>query len=231
MEQQFDIILLPDTTGEKYRKIHLVKTMDELYIISLGHAVASSEDIIPQHLYVISDEEILDGDWCLYGDRVLQACGDVVPFANSHSKKIIASTDERLAVKLLDEKFVNDYVRFSHEKGYLINKVTLENYFGCTSCGRSELNIDNCQSKNRCRLNIFTDIHPVYPKEDAVKFTTKELIVIPASIVKVLKSSKDSASINDAIEMLEMNNKPLQGFLEELLGDVSEDLKNKEFEI
>lgn len=45
--------------------------------------------------YGYNSDEIKHGDWCWYANKVLQAYNDTVPYANSHSKKVILSTNPK----------------------------------------------------------------------------------------------------------------------------------------
>ena len=60
-------------------------------LIKIGH-------FKPQHLYITTDEEIKEGDWCICLDfnRVFHASGEVGREKFLNSRKIIATTDPKL---------------------------------------------------------------------------------------------------------------------------------------
>lgn len=54
----------------------------------------------PQHLYIVSDEEIKEGDWCLIdGKHLHKNVENDALYLKEHCKKIIATTDESLNEK------------------------------------------------------------------------------------------------------------------------------------
>ena len=63
-----------------------------------------SDQYIARHLYITSDEEIKEGDWCL-GDDFVYKYRDINTFSfqlKERSKKIIATTDSSLTITMQD---------------------------------------------------------------------------------------------------------------------------------
>lgn len=58
----------------------------------------TNNSLIGQHLYIISDDEIKEGDWIIWNNKIVQA----IDTAYHTAKKIIATTDTSL--KILDER-------------------------------------------------------------------------------------------------------------------------------
>jgi hypothetical protein len=54
--------------------------------------------IVPQHLYIISDHEIKEGDWYIYANEVFKSTGNSL-LSSSQCKKIIATTDKSLRIQ------------------------------------------------------------------------------------------------------------------------------------
>lgn len=107
--------------------------------------------MLPQHLYILSDEKIEEGDWILVNRRILKCeskegnlgykWGPAFLFIQTHHKKIIATTDKSLTInnysdvdRLADieiklpepssafiQKFVEEY-----NKGNIITDVMVE---------------------------------------------------------------------------------------------------------
>lgn len=94
------------------------------------------------HLYVLSDEEIKEGDWCYYKGHLVKACNK--SFNDGTWKKIIVTTDESLAVsKPFETKdmgtlgnsliplpkppqsFISLYIE-EYNKGNMITKIMVE---------------------------------------------------------------------------------------------------------
>lgn len=163
--KQFKVVMLPT---EKDSYIH--KNESEVFL--LPNKVYYTTDSKPQHLYIISDEEIEEGDWCfdLEVNRIFKA-----EWGNPHnSKKIVATTDKSLqningnvneenerdetgllltqTLPQIPESFVLAYIKAYNEDNP-ITEVDLE-----TICEYG----DNCPSKGAydkqhlCKISIKT---------------------------------------------------------------------------
>ena len=88
--KKYKVIMLPteDTTT-------LWKYMFGEYL-EHSHNIGKDNQLIAQHLYVISDEDIKEGDWYIYeGREVNKAKNNLIP--NSKFRKIIATTNKSLS--------------------------------------------------------------------------------------------------------------------------------------
>lgn len=95
-----------------------------------------SSGYLVNHLHILSDDKIEEGDWCVLLDSLggimskpseyLPSTGHVL---NKHLRKIIASTDISLNVPSVPQTFIKEYVD-SYNKGEVINEVDVE----CTEC-------------------------------------------------------------------------------------------------
>ena len=103
----------------------------------------------PQHLYIISEDEIKEGDWCMIIDKTSKLYGQFEQHKGKHQrneqwKKIIATTDTSLyqatgkAYKMVDgfkptyknlpqpsQQFIEIYIEF-YNKGNIITDVLVE---------------------------------------------------------------------------------------------------------
>ncbi len=87
----------------------------------------------PQHLYIVSDEKVREGDYCksnpfpICGNiEILHCSGSGVKQANiDNCKKIIATTDKTLCLPIIPDQFLANYIK-SYNEGNQINEVELE---------------------------------------------------------------------------------------------------------
>jgi hypothetical protein len=81
-----------------------------------------------QHLYIISNEEIKEGDWCINTnkDTILQI-NNITSSTQGleYWKKIIATTDPSLNLPQLPESFIQAYIK-AYNEGNPITEIALE---------------------------------------------------------------------------------------------------------
>lgn len=133
MKKTHKIIMLPT---EKVGKLWLRQSDSKL--ISENNLQHNSSTVKGcQHLYILSDEEITEGDWITDKYRVWQWKDDSSLLGR---KKIVATTDESLKIgggtgrredgisfplPQIPESFIKDYIK-AHNKGKPITEVDLE---------------------------------------------------------------------------------------------------------
>lgn len=106
----------------------------------------------PQHLYIISDDKIEDGDYYIHNNKVIQKQED---YQNSNGRKIISTTDtslygnynEKIGSKIYSEnyvfpqpsqQFIEQYIK-TYNKGEVITEVLVEyenNLYGHIGSGK-----------------------------------------------------------------------------------------------
>lgn len=67
----------------------------------------------PQHLYILSDDKIIDGDWCIDTYKQKNGLNPIFKWSDKlhvDAKKIIATTDAALNLPLIPEAFISSYV-------------------------------------------------------------------------------------------------------------------------
>lgn len=109
-------------------KIHLV--MDkELILCDIECNKSPQHD--PQHLYILSDDEIKEGDWVIANGTPYQVL-DILDNSYktklcwvSNVNKIISSTDKSLNLPYPSESFVNKYIE-KYNKNEKIDVVMVE---------------------------------------------------------------------------------------------------------
>lgn len=94
--KKHQIVMLP--TEKANKSIHTLYDNGHGQLI---HTHSSSNKVIPQHLYILSDDEIKEGDWCIYvSGNITEIIQVKKPFSqdtlDSMCKKIIAATDSSL---------------------------------------------------------------------------------------------------------------------------------------
>jgi hypothetical protein len=130
MKKEHPIIMLP--SEKSY--IHL--SGGKLYLepeIVTRHKMLDEPECVPQQLYILSDEEIKDGDCHLHfykGEAIIgQSFGNGVKVANEAGyKKIIATTDTELiesGVSEIPTNIVKAYVK-AYNEGKPFDKVMVE---------------------------------------------------------------------------------------------------------
>lgn len=94
--KEAQVIMLPTETKSDLWLMHN-KSQGLMYL-----KTASVLDGEPQHLYIISSEEIKEGDWYIKNNFSVHqsACGEIEKGDYKNCKKIIATTDESLTYKI-----------------------------------------------------------------------------------------------------------------------------------
>lgn len=134
--QECEVVMLPTEKASK-----LVLAYNNKLSINWTHDLAKFDDATYQHLYILSNEEIKEGDWCIC-DLVAQPIVKItnLEYAKQYNcKKIIATTDSSLTIENEDEmegrmicklpqpsqSFIEKYIK-SYNEGNIISKVLVE---------------------------------------------------------------------------------------------------------
>ena len=81
-----------------------------------------------QHLYIISDDEIKEGDWYFDGTDFIHKKSkhnNTLVDGNKQAKKIIATTDTSLELPRLSQQFIQKYIE-EYNRGNIITDVLVE---------------------------------------------------------------------------------------------------------
>lgn len=147
--QQYKVVML----ATNYGKLTLYDYKD---LKTLSYALGNhkgSTNLIPQHLYILSDDEIKEGDWVLYKNKpclvsLYAYSGEMkvtLIYAIKYCKKIIATTDTLIITNMSDsnavreidfdievpklsDSFIKKYIE-EYNKGSQITKVLVEYEF------------------------------------------------------------------------------------------------------
>lgn len=140
IKRKCQVVMLP-TNKKHFNKGEIILNpfINDLYIASMGCTCYDNE--IPQHLYITSDEEIKEGDWCYNSKRKSIELGKYMIGTNEFifCKKIIATTDISLQYAIdkspynmeiyglphLSQQFIEDYIK-EYNKGNVITDVEVE---------------------------------------------------------------------------------------------------------
>jgi hypothetical protein len=116
---------------DNINKLHNAQTLTK------SNAFDNNGSWYAQHLYIVSDEEIKEGDWYLNIPR-----NEVQQYENNHIeiqnlkqsadkvKKLIATTDTSLNLPTIPQSFITHFIN-EYNKGNVIDKVMVE-YFDST---------------------------------------------------------------------------------------------------
>ena len=102
------------------KKIEIKPSILAIFDITNMPEKAIYRGCIVQHLYILSDDEIKEGDWYLLDDNTINKASANLRYKN-HEKKIIASTDSSLKLPRPSNEFNKKYC----EEGG-INEVLVE---------------------------------------------------------------------------------------------------------
>ena len=147
------------------------------------------------HLYVLSDDEIKEGDWCydLKNNCILQAKSS---YEGMRIKKIIATTDTTLGLPQPSRQFIEKYIE-EYNRGNIITDVLIEyelisneEYFGNT------VNPDNDVPYFDEKLKINPKDNTITIKKVKDSWNRGEVIIL---LKKVLAESKEQYSLLDRV--------------------------------
>ena len=136
MEQfkRAQVIMLP--TGSNLEFPYIAQNVFNKQLTIVNSTFAINCELQSQHLYIISDDEIKEGDWFinLFNNVIVQAHNWIYV---STCKKIIATTDTSLTIDCIinknkvyhlpqpSQQFITKYIE-SYNKGEVINDVLVE---------------------------------------------------------------------------------------------------------
>lgn len=167
--------MLPTNKIPKIRKWCICKVNEGIHPLFYGIKIQESENctVTNYELYIISDDEIKEGDWFLNDLNQIKKCTSrdtegYIDFEDgfntkpSSCKKIIATTDTSLTwsndneIQILDyhfaklpqpsQSFINKYIK-SYNNGNIIDEISVEyeDYSKKGVCKESECNLE-CQN-------------------------------------------------------------------------------------
>ena len=171
MKKTVKVVMLPT---EKASNIALGLNNILISTILTSNIQNRNDDFINQHLYLISDDEIKEGDWFIgqISNQVYQARSNNK--ANWKGKKIIATTDNSINVNYpiaeIPESFIQAYIK-AYNEGSPITEVTVE-YEETTDY--SKMGRDLCINrtftpKTRAGNTVIIHQSKLYTRDDMIK--------------------------------------------------------------
>lgn len=154
-------VLLPK--GNEYNYDPCIWTADS-YMMKYIDKFLSAADMAlgyqPQHLYLVSDMEIKEGDWCYHRSHEPYTVGKASKQTIMHwgCKKIEATTDKSLGLPLIPQSFIEEYV----QKQRNIGKVYIS--------FEESYQIPDCYDEQQWREESV---------EEKRKYIRKEVIILP----------------------------------------------------
>lgn len=116
MKQKAQILLLPT---EKESNLYLFEKTNKLI---LSNHPNQKDEATSQHLYILSNKKIKEGDW---GYDAFHGIFKVTDNALKSTKKIIATTDKTLNLPSPTQDFIEKYIK-SYNEGNEITDVLVE---------------------------------------------------------------------------------------------------------
>jgi hypothetical protein len=190
---------------------------NKLYLQPILHE--KTLNVIPQHIYITSDEEIKEGDWVYYENGHLKGIHKVVNGQRPKTmilKKIILTTDQELinnGVQAIDDEFLEWFVKNPSCENVEVEKRG-GNYLGskCLKCGYIE-NHDEVDT-NRCPKCSNATYEHLYenkiiipqeePKTNLEKLPFPELVEELANYYKevpLVEESKQETTLEEAADI------------------------------
>ena len=192
MLKQCKVVMLPTNQKAKEGMIYLKPKIGIFNEIASENHNNGVYDCKPQHLYIISDDEIKEGDWCINTGGNIK---DSFPFRvtkevmnNKFIKKIIATTDSSLEI--------NSNFDYNH---LLPNKNDFRFYLPQPSEQFIQKYIEEYN-----RGNIITDVLVEYGKEyvdEKDAYGYNKLKINPKNNTITIKKAKDSWTREEVIEL------------------------------
>ena len=112
----------------KRAKVVMLPTNEKTNIINTNQGLLyNSNDYIGinQHLYIISDDEIKEGDYYIIDDIPELLKNNGLKFIDDYCKKVIATTDTSLGLPQPSKQFIEKYIE-EYNKGNIITDVLVE---------------------------------------------------------------------------------------------------------
>ena len=237
MEQfkRVKVVMLPTNEkaglGSIYKRIKddeigLIDDFDKignLYINKNPNVQSSNSNFEAQHLYIISNDEIKEGDWYIWMDNktICKAEGMLMTInnhlKNGHVKKIIATTDDSLGFSFKvnygasttttftslpqpSQQFIKKYVE-SYNKGEIITNVLVEYEEWCNCNGSIKMRkhlrttkCDKCIEWEELKINPKDNTITIKKVKDS--WNREEVIIL---LEKALAESKEQYSLLDRV--------------------------------
>ena len=193
------VVMLPTNQKAKEGMIYLKPKIGIFNETSSENHNNKVYDCNPQHLYIISDDEIKEGDWYIAEGKIYRASVDHMPELYKHShKKIIATTDESLNLPQPSKQFIQKYIE-EYDKGNIIEDILVEYEIKSNAgLGHNEwVNLQHIEGKRYLPVKIKANTHQdTYElgKEDILEDFEIEinLKINPKDNTITIKKAKDS---------------------------------------
>lgn len=178
------------TTNQKAKvgMINLEPYNREGHKLELIHYITNGDGLSPQHLYILSDDEIKEGDWCieLGFNRIFQVEKESLTKGYiKNCKKIIATTDISLGLSdvgkagySIDEfhpilpqpsqSFIEKYVA-EYNKSNMITDVLVEYYETC----ETEYDKPLCPKVSKNNTITIKKVKDSWTREEVIEFAEK----------------------------------------------------------
>ncbi len=172
MKKKHELIMLPSSKGNLYK----VPNHKGLFIMT---ETETNNTTYTQHLYILSDDEIKERDWCYNSKLPSKIYQFGKGIADKESKKIIATTDSSLNLPLIssvDSKVFFSFIHYfisEYNKGNIITevKVEYEEPIHLFSTPKLKINQDNT-------INISLVEEKLYTREQMLQYILNILKIV-----------------------------------------------------
>lgn len=208
MKKEHSIVMLPSEGPSMI----LFDTVGNELVYNPPVPQEKTVNVKPQHLYILSDEEIKEGDWCIQGflspDEPFQVSeGNIKTAIASKAKKIIATTDPNL--------FVNVKNHLTSSEGLMVNvpqipKSFIEEY--CKAGGIEDVLVEYT-TKLVEGTDLGNDCH--YVKPDKPKLNPDYTIIIHPVEEKMYSGEEIVKKFKNLIPQLPITQSDMEGMTED----------------
>lgn len=134
-----------------------------------------------QELYIISDEEIKEGDWCYERstNSIIRCLNLLLANEFKYLQKVISSTDKSLNIYQPSQGFINKYIE-EYNKGSIINEVMVEyeEYHGINKSIAEIYAVSQSDQGNDYNTITIKKVKDSWNKEEVIKLINKVVIEV-----------------------------------------------------
>ena len=183
------VLLLPTNEKSKIILSFKEKSFNQLIEPKLTLIKESNyqlSNIQSQHLYIISDDEIKEGDWCIDSNRNIFQHKNHFPISIGQ-RKIITTTDSSLGLPQPSQQFIQKYIE-EYNRGNIITDVLVEYNYNPDLDNNWDLTKTNDIFKfnTKKEFNDYVNCVKTNPKDNTI----------------TIKKVKDSYSREEVIDLL-----------------------------
>lgn len=194
--QECDVVMLETSKTNNLNDIVLNSNKTRLATLN-PLTIDSKQPCTNQHLYILSNDEIKEGDWCISMNLAYKKpfqCTNLLYAKEYNCKKILATTDTSLKLPQIPTTFIQQYID-AYNNGNVIEKCLMKVEFGEISesyfdgeCERLPIHI---------KLNENNEISILPPTVKKQMFSREEVEVLLFNLAEHYAMTSNKQEIND----------------------------------